>query len=394
MKVGTASSKTQQSATSRVLIFADYYRPGFAAGGPIVSLSRLIASEPTTDFRVVTRSHDKGSNQRYPFSQRAWHPWERAMVCYVGSIAADSFWLLREIWKWRPTHIYLNSAHSMAGTSLPLLLRLLRIFPQGSVVLAPRGELSVGALSLKSRKKLIGRVLLQLLTRWQHIFWQATSPEERADIVRWWRQKLPQNHRILCVPNIAPLPRPTPSRRADSTFTILFASRIDRKKGLESAIEIAQAINVDRDCTLIIAGAISQSDYWEEVQKKLKRLEEGLRVLVVGPYQELDLDRLAQESDALVLPTRGENFGHVIAEFLSRGLPVVCPDTTPWSTLLRSGCGYVMTSSCDAVDYLNFLANLDNESRERLRINVNRLYTAWYNNHSGEGLLFSILGSE
>ena len=36
-----------------------------------------------------------------------------------------------------------------------------------------------------------------------------------------------------------------------------------------------------------------------------------------------------QEYDLLFLPTKGENFGHVILESMSAGTPVLISDTTP-----------------------------------------------------------------
>jgi glycosyltransferase involved in cell wall biosynthesis len=49
--------------------------------------------------------------------------------------------------------------------------------------------------------------------------------------------------------------------------------------------------------------------------------------------------------DALVLPTRGENFGHVIAEALSTSCPVLTTDATPWTEVLVGGGGVVVSPS-------------------------------------------------
>ena len=46
--------------------------------------------------------------------------------------------------------------------------------------------------------------------------------------------------------------------------------------------------------------------------------------------------------DAFVFPTRGENFGHVIAESLSVSCPVVCSAETPWTDVLKAGGGTVV----------------------------------------------------
>jgi hypothetical protein len=42
----------------------------------------------------------------------------------------------------------------------------------------------------------------------------------------------------------------------------------------------------------------------------------------------------------LYLPTRGENFGHAIAESLNHATPVIISDQTPWRKLERIGVGW------------------------------------------------------
>ena len=44
--------------------------------------------------------------------------------------------------------------------------------------------------------------------------------------------------------------------------------------------------------------------------------------------------------DVLLLPTRGENFGHVILESLLSGCPVLISDRTPWRGLESQGVGW------------------------------------------------------
>ena len=45
--------------------------------------------------------------------------------------------------------------------------------------------------------------------------------------------------------------------------------------------------------------------------------------------------------DLFLLPTRGENFGHVIFESLAAGVPVLVSDRTPWRDLDARGSGWV-----------------------------------------------------
>ncbi len=54
-------------------------------------------------------------------------------------------------------------------------------------------------------------------------------------------------------------------------------------------------------------------------------------------------DRVAEALRAnhlLFLPTRSENFGHVILEALAAGCPVLLSDRTPWRNLARAGVGW------------------------------------------------------
>lgn len=44
--------------------------------------------------------------------------------------------------------------------------------------------------------------------------------------------------------------------------------------------------------------------------------------------------------DALILPSRSENFGLVVAEALARGKPVITTKGTPWERIIEHGCGW------------------------------------------------------
>jgi glycosyltransferase involved in cell wall biosynthesis len=49
---------------------------------------------------------------------------------------------------------------------------------------------------------------------------------------------------------------------------------------------------------------------------------------------------LLQQAHFLFSPTRGENYGHAIAESLFMGLPVIVANTTPWRDLFVRKLGF------------------------------------------------------
>ena len=60
-------------------------------------------------------------------------------------------------------------------------------------------------------------------------------------------------------------------------------------------------------------------------------------------------------SDCMVLPTAGENYGHVIAEALQAGCPVITTATTPWTDVLRRGGGEIIAQREDAISIAGIL---------------------------------------
>jgi len=72
--------------------------------------------------------------------------------------------------------------------------------------------------------------------------------------------------------------------------------------------------------------------------------------------------------DLFFLPTRGENFGHVIHEALNAGLPVLISDRTPWSGVTAAGAGWALplTAPEPFVRVIEQVAALDAPSRDAL----------------------------
>ena len=64
------------------------------------------------------------------------------------------------------------------------------------------------------------------------------------------------------------------------------------------------------------------------------------RIEFLGPQYGDAKWQLYNDSDLFVLPSHSENFGNVIAEALSQGIPVLTTNGTPWAILKAKSCGW------------------------------------------------------
>ena len=63
-----------------------------------------------------------------------------------------------------------------------------------------------------------------------------------------------------------------------------------------------------------------------------------------------DISNIFDQNHVLLLPTFGENYGHVINESILNNCPVIISDKTPWQDLEFNNLGYV----CDVTKYQEF----------------------------------------
>ena len=73
------------------------------------------------------------------------------------------------------------------------------------------------------------------------------------------------------------------------------------------------------------------------------------RVQLEGPVYGTRKVKLFQNSDLFVLPTRGENFGMVVAEALACAVPVLTTEGAPWSGIKEHKCGLRVETSIDGL---------------------------------------------
>jgi len=319
----------------RILTFADYYLPGYKAGGSIRTLANMVERlSGELEFRLVTRDRDFGEPRPYAVQTGDWVVMGDARVRYLPPEAGPR--AVRAIVKEEsPDLIYLNSFFSYRFTLAPLLAAMV---PRTGipVVVAPRGELSPGAISLKRWKKLPYVRAMRMAGFFDRVTWQASSPHEEEDVRRWFGPRA----RVRVAPDLCgalpPARCPTPEKRRGE-LRVVFMSRIARKKNLDWALRglggVAGRVH------LTIYGPVQEELYWSECQALIGRLPENVRVTYSGPVAHEEINQALRQHHLFLLPTRSENFGHAILEGLLAGLPVIVSDQTPWTGLEALGVG-------------------------------------------------------
>jgi glycosyltransferase involved in cell wall biosynthesis len=324
-----------------ILCFTSYYLPGFKNGGPVRSLLNMcqwLGEEYC--FRVATRDRDRGDTQ--PYAGRApevWHPVDGAQVWYLPAPYWSPSRLRRVVTETSPDLLYFHSSLEPALTIMPLVLRRLGLLPRTiPVLVAPRGEFSPGALSLKRTKKRAYLEAAKWLGLYRDVMWHATSPEEERLIRVWWGG----DARVGTAGNLpARASKAGAGCRAPKqagTLRLVFLSRISPKKNLSTVLKILAEVKVR--VTFDIHGPTEDTGYWHTCQNLIAKLPHNIEVGYKGFVSPDDVVPTLSRYDVFVFPTLGENFGHVIFEALMAGCPVLLSDQTPWRNLSENKAGF------------------------------------------------------
>jgi glycosyltransferase involved in cell wall biosynthesis len=250
---------------SRVLTLVAYYLPGYKAGGPLRTIHNMVLRlSYDFEFLIISRDRDKGDTRSYSDVMiDDWNELDNAMVFYGSKRILNLFGLKSLL---RNTHydiVYLNSFFDPILTFIPLLLRRFSLTPKVTYVIAPRGEFSTGAISLKVVKKRIYMQISKALGLYDGLHWQASSEFEAEDISREFGI---QAENIYIAPDL-PKMRQTenevlskPQVRKPGPLRIVFLSRISPIKNLAYLLRVLKDVTHTVDFT--IYGPIENKDYW------------------------------------------------------------------------------------------------------------------------------------
>jgi glycosyltransferase involved in cell wall biosynthesis len=321
----------------KILLFSDWFYPGFMAGGPIQSSFNLITHlKEYYDFSVVTRNTDYTDSVPYAnIKSDMWNVLPNGMSVYYFSAKNLNYTNLQRLTRKEEFDIaYLNSMYSPRFTIMPLFI-LSKMKKQ--IILAPRGMLAPSAIAIKSWKKKPFLLWLKNSSIVKDITFHAASVQETEHI----KKVFGNNANIKMAPNLplkmelAPF---TERKKEPASAYFISIARVSPEKNLLFALEILQKIK--GKVRFDVYGPVYDYPYWEKCKAVINKMPENIVVNYHGPVAKEDTPARIKEAQFLFLPTRGENFGHTILEAMMYGCPAIISDQTPWTGLEAARAGY------------------------------------------------------
>ena len=342
---------------TRVMIFIDWFLPGYKAGGPIRSVANLVeALHEEYDFSIVTTDRDLGDEEGYEgIESDTWIKRDDCRAWYASPNHQSYRHIRSLVFNNDFEVLYTQSMFSLKYTLFPLWVAR-ALAPEAKLILAPRGMLHKGAIGLKSRKKKIFLKLFKLLRLHKSVTFQATDAQEVADIKEWFGEV--KIEEVKNVPRPV-LPPEVSLEKSPGKLRLVFFSRLTIKKGVHKVLEAlaGQTGEIELD----LYGVQDEPEYWERCEAIIKKLPANIHVVYKGTVPPSETATTLQGYHALVMPTQGENFGHAIFEALAAGRPVLISDQTPWRDLEARKAGWDLPLEGDFAAHISRLAAMEQE---------------------------------
>lgn len=348
----------------KILVFSDWFLPGTQAGGPTQSLYSM-TQHVDASFFIVTRNKDHGSALAYNVQTEKWSPFSfNTQVFYVEESKISDVLIQSILEEIAPDWIYLNSLWSPLFTQLPLKIAKRKQL-HSKIICAPRGMLKPEALKIKPLKKRVFLFLSRIRKTYSNIVWHATSEIELEEIHYFFGSKA----KVHIASNLASLETNelNEKNKSPNQLNLFTVARVSPEKGILEAAELLA--NWNKPASWKIAGLLQDKDLVKQVDEILKHTE--IKHEWLGHLKREQIRAHYQWGHIFYLPTRGENFGHAIAEGLSAGLPALISNATPWRNLSSAGAGFDLPiDKTEFAKAFDFFWNMNSEDYSKIRLSA------------------------
>jgi glycosyltransferase involved in cell wall biosynthesis len=219
------------------------------------------------------------------------------------------------------------------------MLRSVRVLENTPILLAPRGEFAPEAMKIKATRKALYRHSAKLLGLYDNLQWLASTSREKLDLLRAAPLDLRSIHVAYEMSDAIASKQPHAAKEPGSV-KLAFIARISMMKNLHFLLEILREIRGEVQLNLFGPVAENDAAYWKWCRTMLTQLPKHVRTEYHGSLDHAAVPDVLHDHHFLVLPTRGENFCHVVVESFVNGTPVVLSDETPWTRLNEMRAGF------------------------------------------------------
>lgn len=321
-----------------VLVFIDWYYPGFKAGGPVRSCLNMVEHlKNDFDFYIVTRNTEY--TETIPYAGIEFNKWligpNNENIIYLDDAHQNDIYYVSLLEERNYQSLMIMGLFSNLFSILPLKAANKTNHP--NIIVSPRGMLAPGALKLKSAKKKLFLSWANLTGLYRSVNFHVTNENEAQQV----RKHIRKQFSIVVADNFPRSVRndiSLVSKKEIGKLKLISVARIAPEKNTLYAIEVLSKCKSEIE--LDIYGSVYDQSYWEECKSLIQKLPTNIRVNNKGDLPSEKLFDILPNYDFLFLPTRGENFGHIILESFMCGVPVIISDKTPWRNLEQQKIGF------------------------------------------------------
>lgn len=349
-----------------LLLFVGSYLPGTKSAGVTMSISNMCKYlAQSIHFKIITRDRDIGEETPYKNVElEKWTNYNEAEVFYSSEYIHSLKALRTIINNTDFDAYYINGFYNIADNFRPMLLYALHLIPRKPIIVAPRGIFSMGEFEKKRGLRAMYRCIIKTLLfgSRKNVFWHATAELEKEHIKSHFK-----NANVFVLPNISNVEvssRDMFPPKESGKIKIMFISRISGKKNILFMLDVLGSVKGDIEMNFYgIIGSHEEEQYWEECQEKIKTLPENVKCNYYGEVSHDEVKELFEKHHLFFFPTMGENYGHVIAESLAYGCPVLLSDTTPWNMLedYKAGWNIPLDNHQKYIDALQYAIDTTQE---------------------------------
>ena len=339
----------------KVLVFIDWYRPAYKAGGPISSVENLIdLIGDEISFYIVTSDKDLNNEPLKDIIYDSWLKLNKVHVRYLRENQEKRDTLKQIVNEINPDKIYINGIFSKFYSVWPLFL----FRKKYNLIISPRGMLIDEALKIKFVKKKCYLMAMRILGVYKNVYWHFSNKVEFNQA---------KNHAAINQNKIIPnLSRKIDFKEEESNaFRIISVCRINKIKNIHFFLNVLQKCNFQ--CEYFIVGIIEDKLYYRKLLEAVEKLPPHISVQFLGAKSYGSIKDLLQHSTLFVSTSLNENYGHSIAEALGHGVPVLISESCPWEKLELFQAGFrIPMNEKKFIEKLNEVFNKSKQEQKQM----------------------------